>query len=288
MVDALQLFNSGTLSQELIHPHDRKALYARSLISHFQRDHVFVAGALRELRRHRRHLEDLLSQKGPWANHEAGAIRLEDAVLIDYDGLSHPAAFQQLWGDVEPYRNQIMGLTEGLASAEQLALEAGLRAPWAAPMVLGAWLRHLVRRRILPPGLRRHSFRLWPSGPRTVHQAPPTIVIEYYWDPESETRDAARATIMKHVDAKLDETISSYKAEGYERVNARKVRRDVEATYLRISEPERWSWRKLSARHRPLSTSGVRSAVGRVLALLEIEPPAKGPGRRPRVRPLPD
>ena len=288
MVNALQLFNSETLSQELIHPHDRKALYARSLISHFQRDRVFVGGVLRELRRHRRHLEDLLSQKGHWANHEVGAIRLEDAVLIDYDGLSHPAAFQQLWGDVEHYRNQIMGLTEALASAEQLALEAGLRTPWVAPMILGAWLRHLVRRRILPPGLRQHSFRLWPSGPRTVYQAPPTIVTEYYWDPESETRDAARATIMTHIDAKLDETISFYKAEGYEGVNVRKVRRDVGATYFRISEPERWSWRKLSAHYSPLSTSGVRSAVQRVLALLEIEPPAKGPGRRPRARPSPD
>ena len=287
-MDALQHFDSGTLSQELIHPHDRKALYARSLISHFQRDRVFVSRVLRGLRRHRRHLEDLLSQKGQWANHEVGAIRLEDAVLIDYDGLSHPAAFQQLWDDVEPYRNQIMGLTEALASAEQLALKAGLRTPWAAPEILGAWLRHLIRQRILPPGLRRHSFRLWPSGPRTVYQAPPVIAIKYHWDPESETRDVARATIMKHFDTNLDKTISSYKAEGYEGVKVRKVRRDVEATYLRISEPERWSWRKLSTRYSPLSTSGVRIAVGRVLALLEIEPPAKRPGRRPRARPLPD
>ena len=238
MVDTLQLFNSGTLSQELIHPHDRKALYARSLISHFQRDRVFIARVLRELRRHRGHLENLLSQKGHWANHEVGAIRLEDAVLIDYDGLSHPAAFQQLWGDVEPYRNQIMGLTEGLAAAEQLALEAGLRTPWVAPMILGAWLRHLVRRRILPPGLRQHSFRLWPSGSRTVFQAPPPIVIAYYWDPESKTRDAARAEMMKHVDAKLDKTIKMYQPDGYERVKVRNVRRDVEATYLRISDPE--------------------------------------------------
>ncbi len=112
--------------------------------------------------------------------------------------------------------------------------------------------------------------------------------MEFQWDPESAKRDTARAELLKHVDARLDEISTSYEEEGYQRVNVRNLQRDVEATYLRISEPERWSWRALSARYSPLSASGVRRAVGRVLDLLEIERPKKPPGRRPRKRPLPD
>jgi len=144
------------------------------------------------------------------------------------------------------------------------------------------------------PELRRRSFRIWPSGPRTVYRAPPLVTIEYAWDPESETRDAARAKIMNQADDRLDEIIRSYEAEGYERINVRNLLRDVEAAYLRISDPERWTWKALGERHElpgvdasqedggaPLySASGVRRAVGRVFRLLDIEPPRKKPGRR--------
>ena len=120
------------------------------------------------------------------------------------------------------------------------------------------------------------------------------MTIEYAWDPESETRDAARAKIMNQADDRLDEIIRSYEAEGYERINVRNLLRDVEAAYLRISDPERWTWKALGERHElpgvdasqedggaPLySASGVRRAVGRVFRLLDIEPPRKKPGRR--------
>jgi len=101
---------------------------------------------------------------------------------------------------------------------------------------------------------------------------------------------------VRDVDAKLDKIIRSYKAEGYERVNVRKLGRDVQLTYLRISDPERWSWQALSKRYEDkdtaatddgaplLSSSGVRRAVTHVLRLLEIEPPTKKPGR-PKKRP---
>jgi hypothetical protein len=158
-------------------------------------------------------------------------------------------------------------------------------------MILGAWLRHLVRQRILPPDLRKGSFSLWPSGPRTALREPPLVTVQYRWDPECETRDSARAKIMGQVDARLDETFRSYEADGYERVNVRKLRRDVEAAHFRISDPQRWTWKALSERYEaedrkathngtPLfSLSGVRCAVRRVLDLLGIEPPKKRRGR---------
>lgn len=287
LIAASRSFDSGQVQQEAIHPRDRRALYARLLVSHFSADRKIVTRMLRGLRRHRRPLLDLLVEKGCWAGRKGSAVALEDAIILDYEGLSNPTAFQQLWDDVRRYGKRINGLAEALALAENITYGAGLRAPWAAPMVLAAWLRHLVRRHILPRGLRRHSFSAWPSGPRTIYRSPPPIEIEYHWDPECETRDAARAQIMQHVDTRLDEVLRSYEAEGYQRVNLRKVGRDVEATYLRISDPERWSWRALSACSPPLSTSGVRRAVGRVLKLLEIEPPKKRAGRPPERRRLP-
>jgi hypothetical protein len=296
VVEALPSFDPGRRHQEMIHPRDRMALYARLLVSHFQGDRRFVASVLRELRRHRGPLEDLLAEKGPWANCKRGVVNLEDAILLEYDGLSHPAAFQQLWDEVGSFGSHVDGLAEALASAKELASDAGLRSPWGAPMILGAWLRHLVSRSTRPAYLGRHSFRLWPSGPRAGYRAPSTISTQNYWDPESRTRDVIRAEIMKDVDAKLDSIIGSYEAEGYERVTLRKVRRDVAATYLRISDPEQWSWQRLSGRYEDedataidegvllLSSSGVRSAVIRVMRLLEIKPPTKRPGR-PRTRP---
>jgi len=278
--------------QEVVHPRNRKALYARLLVSYFSQNRQLVLRVSGQLRRYRRPLSALLDVKDRWAGRKGGVVALEEAILLDYDGLSSPAAFQQLWAEVAPYRDQIASLAETLTSAQELARDAGLRAEWAAPMVLAAWLRYLVRRRILPPEYRRRSFSLWPSGPRTIERAPPTIAVEYSWDPESETRDSARTAVMERVDQRLNEIVRSYEAEGYERINVRNISRDVEATYLRISDPERWSWSALSKRFEdtggaapdgspPLfSPSGVRSAVGRVLDLLEIEPPKKRPGRR--------
>ena len=281
----------GRLQQEMIHPRDRKALYARLLVSHFAADRTFMAKVLRGLRRHRKPLVVLLAERGRWDGRRDSVTSLEDAILLDYDGLSTPDAFQQLWEDVQFWTNQIEGLAAALGLATQLADEAGLRAPWGGPMILGAWLRHLVRQRILPPDLRKGSFSLWPSGPRTALREPPLVTVQYRWDPESETRDSARAQIMGQVDAGLDETVRSYEADGYERVSVRKLGRDVEAAHLRISDPQRWTWKALSERYEaedrkathngmPLfSPSGMRRAVRRVLDLLGIEPPKKRRGR---------
>ena len=282
----------GRLQQEMIHPRDRRALYARLLVSHFAADRTFMAGVLGGLRRHRKPLVVLLAERGHWDGRRDGVITLEDAILLHYDGLSTPEAFQQLWEDVEPHTSQIDGLADALSLAERLADRVGLRAPWTGPMILGAWLRHLVRQRILPPHLRKGSFSLWPSGPRAASREAPLVAIQYRWDPECETRDSARAKIMGQVDSRLDETVRSYEADGYERVKVRKLRRDIEAAYLRISGPQRWTWKALNERYEaedgkathngtPLfSPSGVRRAVRRVLDLLGIEPPKKRPGRR--------
>jgi len=284
-------FDPGRLQQEMIRPRDRKALYARLLVSHFAADRTFMARVLGGLRRHRKPLVVLLAERGHWDGRRDSVTSLEDAILLDYDGLSTPDAFQQLWEDVEPHTSQIEGLADALSLAEQLAGGVGLRAPWTGPMILGAWLRHLVWQRILPPNLRKGSLSLWPAGPRTVLKEPPLVAIQYRWDPECETRDSARAKIMVQVDARLDETLRSYEADGYERVNVRKLRRDVEAAYLRVSDPQRWSWKALSDRYEaggrkathdgtPLfSPSGIRRAVGRVLDLLGIDAPKKRPGR---------
>ncbi len=286
VVAARRSFKPGQLNQELIHPRDRKALYARSLVSHFAAEAAFMASLVAALGSHKEILGNLLNEKSRWPG-QTCVVTLEDAIQLGYDGLAHTEAFQQLWSDVSPYANRIDGLAAALRGARELSWKAGLRAPWAGPMILGAWLRHLVRQRILPAGLRPNSLSLWPSGPRTIYRSPAPIAIESEWGPEYATRGAARAEILKHADTRLDEIITTYEEEGYERVAVRNLQRDVEATYLRISEPEQWSWRALSARYPLLSISGVRRAVGRVMDLLEIEPPEKRPGRPLGMRPLP-
>lgn len=87
----------------------------------------------------------------------------------------------------------------------------------------------------------------------------------------------------------LDESVRS----GHSRTRARDIRRDVEATFLRITDPERWGWERLarhfgySGPHRSQKNEGnsptaVKKAVMFTLELLEIEPPPKGPGRPPQ------
>ena len=285
----LELQHRRGPSQEFILPAERSALYARRLVRHFALNRRFISLLVAGLRRHRKALSALPKTKGHW-DQDRWVITLDDALHLHYDGLATLESMHRLWDDVQPQSDKISGLGEALHDAQRLPQSIGLDAPWAGPMILGAWLRYLSRRRYLPRQLR--SFDLWPSGSRTETFDPPRIQMDRPIDYTGWTKAEILSAATEFIKAQLEETTQAYRMAGFEPFEARNVDRDVAATYLRLSDPRGWTWRALheyfvALGEAPESSADpdsrhawVRRAVGRVLTLLSITAPARGHRRR--------
>ncbi len=275
-----------------------RAVYFRTLLSHFRANDGFRAELTKGVWRNRVVLRRLLSVKAPWPQDGGSAPvqSLAHAMLGGFAGLRTPRGYQDLAVAIEQFAPRPEPPPRVLRDARELAYGSGLRAPWGPSLVLAAWLRYLSAGRQMPRSLRPRRVDPWPAGPFTVLNETPTVRVADYWDPRVETRDSVRERLRRAIDEQLDRIAPSDQKRSPP-VRARNVQREVEATYLRITDPEQYGWQRLaehfgwqgsgaSERNKGNSPAWLAKVVQRTLSLLEIEKPPKGPGRPPTRKPL--
>jgi hypothetical protein len=275
----------------LIAEEDLRMKYLQPLVGHFERAGRVMLAINEEIVRQRRELGLLLEFRAPWDGRYAA---LKDALLLDYGGMRTLDDLRRFQSDLDRSAGAwTPRLLERFASPLEAA---GLRAWWVGPMVLAAALRHVLMEPLYPEHLRRSSLvTLWPSGSRTVYTPVPSITLDLPYDPSSQSRASFKRRAESYLRTEMARIENQHLDEGHRRFLARNCERDAELTLLRLTNPRRWSWRRLEALSRAeqahdaksgvadtsgvSSLSGVRDAVEHVLERLEITPPQVRPGR---------
>ena len=246
----LWALNDPRAHQELMLPERRRTIYASRLISCFAEEESLLDAALAALDANRQLLERLLSQRGEWDGQDG--LTLDEALSEWFDGLATLKACADLWDQVGRLQLQMPGLIRAREQAVDIFASVGLTAPWAGPVLLAAWLRHLLRMKDAAPHLPAPSFSLWPAGPRTIYDLVPDVTISSSWDPEGESKKDARRRLIAEIDGILHRIETLYRENGFGTFKFRHLDRDVRLTYLRLRWPQRWTWAELSNNTRPL------------------------------------
>lgn len=263
----------------VIHPGERKALYARELLLLFEQDALTRAAVQEAFSKREQQLNRLLLISGQW---DGQYQPLKDALMLGYSGFTALEDIERFGRDI-----RIIDLDgeELLQEASQILAQVGLKCDWAGPAMLAALLTHAMWESHLPKDMMRLRAPLWPEAGRTVLDvAPKSPTIAY--DPTSESKagfalrartamsDFARSTEQRHF------------ADGYVRFgDAQRYRRDALATFLRIHNPTRWTWEAITTEvfEPEQSVGAAQAAVKRVTTLLQIALPL-GRSGRPRAK----
>ena len=280
---------------QLISNSDLQMLYVHALLRHFE-DHcrVLINEVNRIVERSRADIAGLLRSMDAWD----GEYRtLEDAMLLGYNGIANFDDLRRIHRDLK--RNTPTLSAPLCDEFAELMDAAGLRAWWSGPMVLAAALRYVMMQDLLPAHLRRASLsKLWPGGSRTVETSLPAVSVRVTFDPSIESREKNTRALLQTIVVEQDRIEREFREAGYKPFLAREYERHVAWTFLRLRNPTRWGWRALTnlaaankrtgKRYRDASSatapsvSGVADAVGRVLALVEVQPPDVPRGRPSR------